>query len=195
MTHLPSSKVSNLPFVLLGIMILVCGCPQQKQEEPATPPAPAAQAAPPEMVPEDAEPQYKKGQMYLRGVGVTQDLKQAVEWFMKAAINGHAKAQYNLGAMYGWGSGVAPDMAQANQWLEKAAAKGVVEAYVNLGIVYANGYGVEKDMNEATLWFQMAADKGDEDARTILDQLKKDDKYVPACPSLPKAKLCGPIEE
>lgn len=195
MTKLHSLRVSVLLFVVLGTTILVCGCTQQKPEAPATPPAQEAQEAPPKMVPDDAEPQYKKGLAYLRGVGVTQDFKQAAEWFMKAAINGHDKAQYNLGAMYGWGSGVAPDMAQANEWLEKAAAKGVVEAYVNLGIIYANGYGVEKDMNEATLWFQMAADKGNKDARAILDRLKKDDKYVPACPSLPKAKLCGPIEE
>ena len=35
--------------------------------------------------------------MYDGGEGVTQDKEKAVQWYQKAAEQGHADAQYNLG--------------------------------------------------------------------------------------------------
>ena len=40
------------------------------------------------------------GLMYYNGEGVTQDYKQAVKWWRKAAEQGDASAQYSLGLMY-----------------------------------------------------------------------------------------------
>ena len=34
------------------------------------------------------------------GKGVTQNKAEAVQWYRKAADQGHAKGQYNLGVMY-----------------------------------------------------------------------------------------------
>ena len=51
--------------------------------------------------------------MYDNGQGVTQDYKQAVYWFEKAATQGLAKAQYNLGLMYSNGQGVTQNYKQA----------------------------------------------------------------------------------
>lgn len=44
--------------------------------------------------------QNNLGLMYFLGEGVPQDDPQALEWFLKAAEQGHADAQFNLGMMY-----------------------------------------------------------------------------------------------
>jgi TPR repeat protein len=37
------------------------------------------------------------GVMYENGLGVEQDVTQAVNWYRKAAVQGHASSQFNLG--------------------------------------------------------------------------------------------------
>ena len=44
--------------------------------------------------------------MYINGHGVDVNYKKAIEWYKKAAEQGHADAQYNLGVMYENGDGV-----------------------------------------------------------------------------------------
>ena len=49
---------------------------------------------------------------------------KAVEWFSKAANQGHCDAQYQLGLCYYYGYGVWPDAEVADTWLRQAAAQG-----------------------------------------------------------------------
>ena len=46
----------------------------------------------------DANAQYGLGVMYHNGYGVKQDDFEAVNWYRKAAEQGHASAQYSLGS-------------------------------------------------------------------------------------------------
>jgi len=62
--------------------------------------------------------------MYQIGKGVTQDYKQAIEWYTKSAEQGYARAQCNLGYMYDNGEGVTQDYKQAFKWLTKSAEQG-----------------------------------------------------------------------
>jgi TPR repeat protein len=66
--------------------------------------------------------------MYLYGLGVHQDDKVAVEWYRKAANQGHAGAQHNLGAMYQTGRGVEQNMKMAMEWFRKAVDQGFTGA-------------------------------------------------------------------
>ena len=45
------------------------------------------------------------GIMYNNGYGVEKDERKAVEWYMKAAMNGYAVSQYNLACQYEEGQG------------------------------------------------------------------------------------------
>ena len=119
--------------------------------------------------------------MYEKGLGVSKDYKEAVEWYQKAAEQGHArarshqsnlesvlkfeecrsraqqgnvKAQNNLGWMYENGRGVAQDYKEAVKWYRKAAMQGYADAQYNLGVRYANGEGVEQDDKEAVMWYR-----------------------------------------
>ena len=69
----------------------------------------------------DASAQYRLGQRYDEGVGVSQDYRQAKEWFEKAANQGHPGAQVNLGTLYLQGEG-APQSDQMALFCARSAA-------------------------------------------------------------------------
>ena len=72
----------------------------------------------------EASAQFNLALMYLDGQGVTQDDKQAVYWFRKAAAQGLAIAQNNLCLVYLNGKGVTQDYKQAYMWLYLARHNG-----------------------------------------------------------------------
>ncbi len=112
----------------------------------------------------DAEAQNNLGFMYEKGQGVSQDYKQAVEWYTKAAEQGNAWAQYNLGVKYNNGQGVAQDYKQAVYWWTKAADQGYASAQYNLGVMYGEGKGVPQNYKLAYVWSSLAAAQGNENA-------------------------------
>ena len=104
--------------------------------------------------------QYNLALMYNDGRGVTQDYKQAVKLYRKAAEQGLASAQFNLGNMYNDGKGVTQDYKQAEKWYRKAAKQGLAHAQGNLGFMYGMGQGVVQDNKIAHMWFNIAATNG-----------------------------------
>jgi uncharacterized protein len=68
--------------------------------------------------------QYYLGEMYLKGVGVSQDAKKAAELFLKAAKGNYPFPQYRLGELYRDGRGVAQNNKAAYMWFALAAAYG-----------------------------------------------------------------------
>jgi hypothetical protein len=54
--------------------------------------------------------------LYEKGLGTTQDYREAVRWYEKAAEQGDLEAAYNVGVFYEAGTGVAKDAAQARKW-------------------------------------------------------------------------------
>ena len=71
------------------------------------------------------------GVCYYTGHFVAQSYAEAVEWFRKAAEQGHANAQFNLGICYEDGEGVAKDLKEAVKWFRKAAEQGYAKAQFN----------------------------------------------------------------
>ncbi|MDD2714677.1 MAG: tetratricopeptide repeat protein [Candidatus Wallbacteria bacterium] len=129
-----------------------------------------------------AESQYKLGlECFTGSAGVPQDYKQAMQWFLKAAIQGHSGAQFKCAVMYENGYGVQEDSGQAALWYEKAAEQSITAAQYAIGLMYYEGSGVEIDMVKAYFWLNLAAATGYKDSvlnRDILednltpDQLK-----------------------
>ena len=70
--------------------------------------------------------QFNLALMFEKGLGGTQDDAQAVEWFRKAAKQGHAGAQHNLGDMYKQGRGDAQDDARAELWYRRGRRAGLM---------------------------------------------------------------------
>ena len=83
------------------------------------------------------ESQYEVGLMYANGVGVEQDLEQALIWLRQSAERGFAAAQYLLATRCASGTAAELDGHQAFRWFTKAAEQGHPKAIFRLGKFYS----------------------------------------------------------
>jgi uncharacterized protein len=98
------------------------------------------------------------------------DLALAVDWFRKAAAQGHGDAEFQLGQMYEFGFGVTSDDREALAWYQRAAEHGSHAARRALGDRYRRGRGVAADDAESVRWYQLAAAGDDLRAQIQLGQ-------------------------
>lgn len=68
----------------------------------------------------DTVSQNALGWMYDQGIGVKEDPKKAVKWYLKSAKKGFRKAQVNIGVMNELGRGTPQNFEEANKWYSKA---------------------------------------------------------------------------
>ena len=109
----------------------------------------------------DSEAQYILGSAYRTGGPIlAKDMNATVQWWRKAAAQGHARAQNDLGYLYQKGEGVPLDYAEAAKWYRMAAAQGDATAQDNLGSLYFSGRGVRRSYKAAFAWVAMAARQG-----------------------------------
>ncbi|MDX2367197.1 MAG: tetratricopeptide repeat protein [Colwellia sp.] len=83
----------------------------------------------------NAEASFNLGVLYEDGLGVSQDLAQALLHYETAAIGGSFKAQYRLGLLYFVGKTVPEDKIKAKRWLTEAAAEGDTDSIEMLKIL------------------------------------------------------------
>ncbi|NKB48582.1 MAG: M48 family metalloprotease [Alphaproteobacteria bacterium] len=95
--------------------------------------------------PDDAEQQYRRGVQFENGIDRGRDYARAIEWYRKAADQGHRSALYNLGMMYVNGRGVQQNNGEAVIYFRQAAEKRHAKAHFNLGFMMENGRGTAKD--------------------------------------------------
>ena len=76
----------------------------------------------------NVDAQLNLGNIYMLGLGVTQDYKTALRWFKLGAEQGNVNAQFSLGILYANGFGVTQDYARAYMWWNIAALKGNTNA-------------------------------------------------------------------
>ena len=112
---------------------------------------------------------YIRGWCYANGRGVIQNDEQAVEWYRRAAEQGHTIAQYDLSWMYQHGRGVSQNSSEAAQWCRRAAEQGYADAQNTLGwrYQYVRGVGAQ-NYDEAIRWYRRAAEQGHADAQANL---------------------------
>lgn len=97
---------------------------------------------------------------------------RAVQWYARAARQGHRDAQHNLAVALARGEGIEMNIRQALAWWRRAARQGSKDAAYNLGVVYARGAGqIGRDMQKAERWWLQAARLGDPMAQYNLGAL------------------------
>ncbi|MBE6414935.1 MAG: sel1 repeat family protein [Akkermansiaceae bacterium] len=119
--------------------------------------------------------QFKLGTLYEDGVGCEPDMRQAVKWYLKAAMQDFSWAQSNLGICYQQGRGVPRNARIAFQYFRLAAASGDDYAQFNLARCYEVGRGCRKDSLEAAFLYYQAAEQGVGEAVTSLSRLLEAD--------------------
>jgi len=117
--------------------------------------------------------------------------EEALDWYLKAAEQGHVEAQRNAAALlqllerhaeavawrkrigdapslrkvaeaYRLGRGVSKDATKAVEWFRRAAEKGDATAQRELGTLLRDGQGVVRDPVEAESWYRKAFAQGDQ---------------------------------
>lgn len=79
-----------------------------------------------------ADAQNALGDCYLYGLGVPDNITQALTWYQKADSQGHIEAAYNIAQIYEQGKRVPRDSALASHWYCKAAKLDNENAIYNL---------------------------------------------------------------
>lgn len=110
----------------------------------------------------DAEAQYELGLYY----SFDDDVK-SVEYYIKAANQGHAAAMNNLASCYGNGRGITKDEGKAIQLWMKAAELGNAGAQFSVGFLFAEA----KDYQTAKYWLSKAAEQGNDLAIQVLKSI------------------------
>lgn len=100
--------------------------------------------------------QFFLAKRYQKGLGITQNYQQAIQWYTTAAKQDIAPAQLNLAMMYIRGEGVQPNAQQARYWLEKAAKLGDNRASYTLAMLDEK----ERKLVDAYKWYDLAARDG-----------------------------------
>jgi len=88
--------------------------------------------------------------------GVPQDYVEGIEWYRKAAEQGHEGAQHMLASIYFLGDNVPKDYTESAKWYRMAAEQGDAAAQALLAMMYHYGWGVPVDMDEARKWYREA---------------------------------------
>lgn len=108
--------------------------------------------------------------LYDRGLGITQDGKEAAAWYGLAAEKDYPEAQFAYAIKLIEGKHVEKDMAKARELLEKAAATGHPTAQFNLAQMLVQEGG-RKGFEQALPLYRAAAEAGVPDAQYALSQV------------------------
>ena len=112
----------------------------------------------------DADACFRLGSRYYWGNGVERDPAQAVHWYRKAAVLGHAEAQYQLGVYWH----AKEDKVQAVYLYRQAAEQGHAYAQYWMGFFCLRGIGTTRDPSQGIRWYHKAADQGSRVAQIAL---------------------------
>ena len=95
------------------------------------------------------------------GYRLPEDRAKALEWYFKAAKQGHMLAQANLGTHFWCGEGgLLEDRQKAVEWYLKAAEQGDAGSQFWVGRAYKHGIGVQTNKTLANTWLLMAQKQG-----------------------------------
>ncbi|KAK8838051.1 hypothetical protein M9Y10_036001 [Tritrichomonas musculus] len=101
---------------------------------------------------------YKKiGDLYKKGLGVSQNYRKAKKKYKKGAKKGDRLCFYSLGKLYEKGKGVEQNYLKSKKYYEQSSYRLYSKAIYKLGYLYENGYGVQRDYKKAFNYYDMSA--------------------------------------
>ena len=100
------------------------------------------------------------GEIYAKGLGVEEDPKRALEYFLSEKSLDVPEGAFWVGVIYYSWEGIEHDNEKAFKYFKMAADMGheIAEFYVGHALHF--GIGVEKNIDEALRWYKKSANKG-----------------------------------
>jgi hypothetical protein len=121
----------------------------------------------------NVEAQFKVGEMYENGFGVTKNTEEGLKWITKAAEQGHETVGFKL-LYYDIGKNGVNDGNKAKfDELNNKALAGNGQAQYYVGLMHANGVGVKKDNDKALDWLGKASLVGVTAAEAEITKLRE----------------------
>jgi uncharacterized protein len=120
----------------------------------------------------DADAQFNLGQSYKMGRGVNVDLDVALDWYRRAAAQGHLKAADSIGHVMHYQGKIAPSL----PYLQPSAERGDPRSQYLFATELFNGVNVAKDWVRAYAYMTSASSQGMSLASRSLVQM---DQYIP----------------
>lgn len=120
----------------------------------------------------DADAQFNLAQAHKLGRGVPQDMNAALDWYQKAAVQGHRQAEDNYGLLL-FQQNRRPE---AMPFLQRSAERGEERAQYLVGIALFNGDLIPRDWVRAYALMTRASAAGVEQASAALAQM---DRFIP----------------
>lgn len=123
------------------------------------------------------------GKLYMQGMGVNRDDKEAMIWSKKAADRFDSLGMETIATLYHNGIGVELDYNKAIIWNQKAIEHGSIDAMVNISIAYANNSlfnNKPEDKGLSIEWLKKASDSGSAEGMCKLaGYYRSKNKYIP----------------
>jgi uncharacterized protein len=136
----------------------------------------------------DADAQFNLGQAYKMGRGVKADLNVALDWYRKAAAQGHLQAADSYGHLLHYQGKVAESLS----YLQASSDRGDPRAQYLLATELFNGVHIQKDWVRAYALMTRASSAGMTPASRSLAQM---DQYIPLEQRQAATVLAGELEQ
>lgn len=136
----------------------------------------------------DADAQYNLGYAYRTGKGVRTDIDAALEWYKKAAAQGHLRAADSVGHILHYQGKIA----EALPYLQASSDRGDPRAQYLLGVELFNGQHIQKDWVRAYALMTRASSAGMSNATKSLQQM---DQFIPLEQRQQGIVLAGDLEQ
>lgn len=131
-----------------------------------------------------ASAQYSIARSYELGNRVKSDNAKAIEWYAKAADQGHVDAAYRLGLIYYKGvGGFKINLNKAFRYISQAANKNHKNSQANLAKMYENGDGVKRNEELSDYWYEQAFTA---EIQSFDEYIKKQSRSSDTVPTKPK---------
>jgi len=128
----------------------------------------------------NAGAQFTVARSYELGKRVRSDKAKAIQWYTKAADQGHTDAAYRLGLLYYKGlGGFKIDLKKAFQYLSQAAKANHKNSQANLAKMYANGDGVARNEQMSDYWYEQAFTAQTQSFAEYMKEQEKDEVVQP----------------
>ncbi|KAI8886566.1 HCP-like protein [Backusella circina FSU 941] len=117
---------------------------------------------------DDPDVQVNLAFLYQYGYGILKVEGRAIEYYIKAASQGHHDAQYNLGYLYQKNTDIKFNYRRALKWYTLSAQGGNIAGQNALAYFYEKGLATDIDYEIAHSWYVKAAEGGNSDAQLTL---------------------------
>jgi TPR repeat protein len=90
------------------------------------------------------------------GLGLCKDVKEALEWFNKFALDGNINALYQLGTLYEEGEHIERDVSRPIKLYKYLTSNRNLNSQVRLAIIYEEEKLVDQNLHKAEKHYQFA---------------------------------------